>query len=369
MWKFFQPVEVIFGNGEAVNLGAYLEQKNLSKALLIADPIVVELGLAEKLKEAAGGRILDVITDVEPNPTVHNVNRCVAKLKQIEAECVIAIGGGSSIDCAKAVCGAAFMNCSGEELMNGKAIVGALPLIAIPTTAGTGSEVTPVTVLSWKEEGKKAALGSPHLFPVMAIVDPVLTYTCPKSVTAISGIDVIAHALDSLCSVKSNDITASIAIKATRIAFDYLAVAVSNGQDLVAREQMAQASVLAGLAFAQTGTTGSHACSYILTSKYDIPHGEACAFTLDAWYEINAQANPKLNDYAKEMGFKDASDLAIQLNQLKKQIGLRTTLAEIGIRDDEIDGVVKGCLAAANMPNNIAQIGFDGVKEIFLSKK
>jgi len=369
MWKFFQPVEVIFGNDEVANLGTYLEQKNLSKALLIADPIVVELGLAEKIKEAAAGRILDVITDVEPNPTVHNVNNCVARLKRVEAECVIAVGGGSSIDCAKAVCAAAFMDCTGEELLNGKAIVGALPLIAIPTTAGTGSEVTPVTVLSFKEEGKKAALGSPHLFPVAAIIDPVLTYTCPKSVTAISGIDVIAHALDSLCSVKSNDVTASLAVKATRMAFEHLATAVEDGRNLVAREQMAGASVLAGLAFAQTGTTGSHACSYILTSKYNIPHGEACAFTLDAWYLINALENPKLNDYAREMGFKDAEDLAEQLNRLKKQIGLRTTLSEVGIPEAELDEVVEGCLAAANMPNNVAQIGFEGVKRIFLDKK
>lgn len=369
MWKYFQPVEVIFGNNEIDNLGTYLEQQGLAKALLIADPIVVELGLAKQLKKAAKGRILDVIIDVEPNPTVHNVNNCVAKLKSIKAECVIAVGGGSAIDCAKAVCAAAFSNCTGEELLDGGIIEGALPLVAIPTTAGTGSEVTPVTVLSWKEEGKKAAIRSSSLYPKLAIVDPVLTYTCPPQVTAISGIDVIAHALDSIGSVKSNVLTESLAVRAAKLAFKNLAVVVADGKDIFAREQMALASLLAGLAFSQTGTTGAHACSYILTSEYGVPHGEACAFTLDAWYQANAWVKPQLDDYAEEMGFEDADDLAIQLNKLKKQIGLRTTLSELGISEEDLDKVVAECSSASNMPNNIAQIGAEGIKEIFLSKK
>ena len=97
MWNYFQPVDIIFGNKEVDNLGIYLEQKGLNKALLIADPVIVQLGLANHLKKIANGKILDIITDVEPNPTVHNVNSCVAKLKEIGAECVIAVGGGSAI--------------------------------------------------------------------------------------------------------------------------------------------------------------------------------------------------------------------------------------------------------------------------------
>jgi len=368
MWKYFQPVEVIFGNKEIRNLGIYLEQKGLTKALLITDPIVVQLGLADYLKKVANGRILDIITDVEPNPTIHNVNNCVTKLKEVGAECVIAVGGGSSIDCAKAVCVAAFSNYTGEDLMNGKPIIGSLPLIALPTTAGTGSEVTSVTVLSWKEEKKKVAIGNPLLYPKLAIIDPELTYTCPPSVTATSGIDVLAHALDSLGSVKSNAITEALAVRAASIAFKNLITVFNDAKDAVAREQMALASLLAGLAFSQTGTTGSHACSYILTSKYNVPHGEACAFTLDSWYKINAKINPKLNGYAKEIGFENAEALADELNKLKKQIGLRTTLSAIGVTELELDEVVAECLIAANMPNNIAQIDATGVKEIFLSK-
>jgi len=369
MWKLFQPVEIIFGNKEINNLGFYLDQKGLNKALLITDPIVSELGLAERVKEMSRGKILDIVTDVEPNPTIHNVNHCVKKAKEISAECIVVIGGGSAIDCAKAVCAAVFNDYSGEDLMSGKSIKDALPLIAIPTTAGTGSEVTPVSVLSWKEQGKKIALANPVLFPTLAIVDPELTYTCPPKVTAISGIDVIAHALDSLGSVKSNAFTESLAVKAARLAFENLERAVVEGTDVYAREQMALASLLAGLAFSQTGTTGSHACSYILTSKFNMPHGEACAFTLDSWFKLNAQANPKLDDFAIEIGFDDADSLAEELNQLKKRIGLRGTLEEIGINELQVDEVVKECLSASNMPNNIAQIGFEGVKAIFLSKK
>ena len=369
MWKYYQPVEIIFGNKEIENIGIYMEKNGMDKALVVAMPVLVQNGLINRVIEASNGKIISVVSDVEPNPTIQNVDFCAAEARKIGAECIIAIGGGSVIDCAKSAAVAVTDGCSAKELLNGHEIKSALPIIAVPTTSGTSSELTAGAVISDKEKGIKSAIFSPAIFPKLAIIDPELTYSCPPSVTASSGIDVLAHALDSLGSVKSNFVTESLAVKAAKLVFENLKDAVKDGSNKEAREKMSLATVLAGLAFSQTGTTGSHACSYILTSKYNVPHGEACAFTLDSWYLINTQSRPKLNDYAKEMGFNNSEEIVDAINDLKKTFNMKTTLLDVGIKEEDLIEVVKSCMASGNMTNNIAQIGSEGILTIFRSKK
>lgn len=368
MWNFYQPVQIIWGEGEVKKLGAHMAGKGYKRAFMIADAFLVNCGLAEQVAGYSEGRIVGISSDVEPNPTVQNVDNTCGKAREAEADCIIALGGGSAMDCAKAVAAAVTEHLSAGELLEGAAVAKALPLIAIPTTAGTGSEVTAGAVLSDKERGIKAAVFSPALFPSIALVDPELTYSVPPRVTAATGLDVLAHALDAMSSVKAGEATDALALGACRLAVKYLERAVADGSDREARAGMSKASTIAGLAFSQTGTTGSHACSYILTSRCGVPHGEACAFTMDTWYVINSKARPRLNDYARELGFEDAQGLADWLSGVKLKFGMRTRLGELGIDESGIGALVEASMASGNMANNVAQIGAEGVATVFKSK-
>lgn len=329
--------------------------------------MLVKVGLVDRIKSASGVKFSGIMDKVEPNPDVRNVNDGIQAVKKANARAVLAVGGGSVIDYAKAVCAAVFENCSAEELLEKNHYRGALPLVAIPATAGTGAEVTPFAVISWNEKNIKKLLNSPIFYPAMAIVDPEVTYTSPPKVTASSGIDVLAHALDSLGNKKSNPVSQALALRAAKIAFDNLAQAVEDGNNLEARNQMSLASLLAGLAFSQTGTSASHACSYSLTARFNAPHGEACAFTLDSWVKINAAACPEMNLYAREIGFENADKMSEALSVLKKN-GRRTTLKEIGVTEHDLDYLAGEAFAAKNMLNNVAQIDLKGVRDVFLSK-
>ena len=368
MWKHSHPTEVIFGEGMSLELGNIMAEKGFERAFMVCDPFTVSCGLADKLAAAAGGRVVGMYCDIEPNPSVQNVDCAAKAVRESGAKCVIAVGGGSAMDCAKSASAAASMGIDARAILKKTPIVSALPIIAISTTAGTGSEVTAVTIISDKENDIKDSVSSPVLFPKVAIVDPELTYTCPPKVTASSGIDVLMHALDALSSVKSTPVTDALAVKAARMVFKYLPDAYHDGTDKEARNKMSTASVIAGLAFSLTGTTGSHACSYHLTSKFGIPHGEACAFPADAWYRVNAEARPALNDFAAEIGFAGADALADALNGLKRELGLRCTFAEAGIDPEFVPEIAEYTVNASNWGNNVNRISKERIEDMLRQK-
>ncbi|MBO0456002.1 iron-containing alcohol dehydrogenase [Enterococcus hulanensis] len=368
MWKYYQPVNVMFGEGELENLVSHLNHLNVKKAFVLADSFLVENGLVKKIQQKTGAVIGGFTSDIEPNPTIQNVESAVNMVKEMGADCLIAFGGGSVMDCAKATAAAVAHDCDVQDLISGMQINKALPIIAIPTTAGTGSEVTAGAVLSDKEKGIKTAIFSPAIFPKLAIVDPVLTYSVPKKVTAITGIDVLAHAFDAMTSKKANDVTDALALQAAKLAIKNLPKVVSNGLDKKARNQMSKASTIAGLAFSQTGTTASHACSYILTAKYNVPHGEACAFTLDSWIKFSAKIKPELEEYAQLLGFETVDRLADWLNHQKAIFGLKRNLSDIGINKNDLKDVVEASMSSANMTNNIGEIKQSDVLKVFESK-
>lgn len=368
MWNFYQPVQVLWGEGRVKSLGSVMEEHGWKNGFMVADAFLVNNGIAAQIAGETGGKVTGISSDVEPNPTVQNVDRGAERARSLQADCILAFGGGSTMDCAKGIAAAVAEDCGAGELLEGRKITRALPVIAIPTTAGTGSEVTAGAVLSNKEKGIKAAIFSPALFPAVALVDPELTYSVPAKVTAVTGLDVLAHALDALSSVKAEEATDALALRAAKLVIEYLERAVQKGEDKEARAAMSKASTIAGLAFSQTGTTGSHACSYILTSRYGVPHGEACAFTMDSWFVINAIARPRLNDYARKLGFTDAQELADWISSTKVRLGMRTKLKELGIKEMDIPTLVEPSMASGNMTNNVAQIGREGVATIFKSK-
>lgn len=368
MWKFYQPTDIYLEAGAISSIGNIMEEKGIDKAMIVADPFSEQSGLAKRIADAAGNRVVGIISDVEPNPTYKNVNVCIAKAKELGVQSIIGLGGGSAMDCAKSTAAAIKMGIKGEDLLKNPVITEALPIIAIPTTAGTGSEVTAGAVISDKENNIKTAIFGPAIFPKVALVDPELTYTCPRAVTASSGIDVLAHSLDALTSVKASPATDALAVYAAKLVFKYLERAYIDGRDKEARDKMSEACLVAGLAFSQTGTTGSHACSYILTAKYGVPHGEACAFTLDAWFKENAKVRPELNELAKMIGFANANAVADEVNILKHKLGLRSKLSEIGVMLDDLDEIAKCSNASGNMTNNVAHIGESGIRALFEKK-
>ena len=369
MWKYYNPVEVVFGTGKLDELGQLMAERGLDRALIVSDPFTHRSGVAARLKECAGGRVLDIISEVEPNPTCDNVDACARRARELAARSIIGVGGGSAMDCAKAAAAAAAMDCTGLELLRGRPVTDALPLIAVPTTAGTGSEVGWGAVLSDHAANAKIAIFGSPMFPRLALVDPVLTYTVPPAVTASTGLDVIAHSLDAMCSVRANPVSDGLAVRAAKLAFENLEAAFRDGSDAVARERMAMASTIAGYAFSNTGTTGSHACSYLLTAKYHIPHGEACALTLDAWFRKDAAVRPLLHTLSRMMGFADANAAADRLAELKELTGMRTTLTAMGVPDTQeaLDELAANAAASGNMANDICKATREDIASLFAS--
>ena len=263
------------------------------------------------------------------------------------------------MDCAKAAASVALTQDSIRKYHGTGVALPAehLPLIAIPTTAGTGSEVTCVSVLSDHANGKKAPIVSEGFYPKAAIIDPELTYTMPPAVTAGTGIDVLSHAIEGDWSKGHQPICDTLAIHAAALVFKYLYRAYKNPSDEEAREKMCEASVIAGLAFTLPKTTSSHACSFPLTNIYHIPHGEACGLTLDYFVRINARGTgaERVETLAKALRFADAEALADAIFALKQKLGLRCDLKDLHLEEEQIAELVK-ISRHPNLYNNPVEI-------------
>lgn len=359
MFTFNHPVNIHFGEGEFTRLEEILAPFQFEKYVVAASNSQVKNGTAALIESQLGDSVCSVVSGIEPNPTIENVESIIQELKHYDADAVIAVGGGSTMDAAKAAAASYVQDIEIIDLLNHGDFTSALPVIAVPTTSGSASEVTASSIISNKTLGLKVPLIGPGLYPTVAVVDPELTITCPKKTTAVSGIDVLCHALDCLGTVKNNPMSDALAIRASKIAFENVLTAYHEPENKEARSKMALASMMAGVAFSQTGTSGSHAMSYYLTSHYDVPHGEACAFSMDAWYVVNAEVNPALESHAKDIGFDSASELALRFNELKQEVGLGLTLSDFNISSDDVDIIAEKSLEPANMQNNIAQLSKD----------
>ena len=367
-WSFSLPVKIEFGAGKVLGeLKQMLEMEGLSDGLLICDPIFMENGLAQQVFNASGGRIVGIFHDIVSNPTVGNVDACTALVREGGYEFLVCLGGGSSLDCGKAVGSLCKTQDSIREYMYGKKQFGKehLPLIAIPTTAGTGSEVTMVAVITDEENNKKLPVSAPGFYPRLAILDPLLTITVPPHVTASCGIDVLSQALEGYWSRKHQPVCDACAVRACFLTLQFLERAWKDGSDLEARTAMCEASFLAGIAFATPKTSGPHVCSYPLTSEYHVPHGEACGMTLDSFLRLNAEAEGgRLHELAKMLGKKDAYELADDILLLKQRLGLRCRLSEVGITEETLERLVEDC-HHPNMAFNAVEVTNEMLVEMF----
>ena len=340
-WEFNLPVKLIFGNGKRKELKKYIEEIGGTRGVLVCSRSFAKNGLADEFVELSGGLLKAVFSDVRPNPTTDNVDDCVKLMREQKADFAVALGGGSPMDCCKAACAIA-KGCDSIRAYHsgGKAVNGAeaIPMIAFTTTSGTASEVTNISVLTDTALNLKNPMNDPAMYPKIAVADPELTLSVPPQVTASTGLDVLAHAIESYWATIHQPICTACSVYSARLVFEWLERAYNNPQDLQAREKMAEASIVAGVAFSHPRTTGSHACSFPLTNIYGVPHGEACAFTLDYFIKFNARyadGDGRITALAKDCGFASPNEMADEITAMKKRMGMRCTLSEIGCTSDE----------------------------------
>lgn len=351
-----QPVKIYFGFGKLGELDSVLDDINCESAVLVCDRFFDAKG---REVMASCPKIKAVFSDVEPNPLLEGTKEVLRLAVENSADTVIALGGGSSMDTAKFAAACRYSELSPEEQYAEQRFPAKrAKILAIPTTAGTGSEVTKVSVISYK--GEKKSIHNPSFMPTAALVDPELTMTVPPKTTMITGLDAFTHAIEAYWSVNHQPITDALAIEAIKIILPNIEKAFTDG-DRESRVNMHYGALLAGMAFTLPKTAASHACSFPLTADYHVPHGEACAFTLDSFIKINA--DERLETLAKAVGFENCEKLAERIRELKRMAGFKMTLADLG--EVDLDKLAADCVHHPLMRNNPVQLTVEEMKAMF----
>lgn len=370
-WQFNLPVRIEFGAGKRKEINNFIDAIGGKNGVLVASHSFAKNGVADEFVKMSGGKIKAVFSDIRPNPTTDNVNACVKVLRSINADFAVALGGGSPMDCCKAACAIA----KGDDVIEsyhsgGKAVNPreVIPMIAVATTSGTASEVTNISVLTDLAKNLKNPMNDPAMYPKIAVIDPELTLTVPPQVTASTGLDVLSHAVESYWATLNQPICSACSIYAARLVFKYLERAYNNPTDLEARSKMAEASIVAGVAFSHPRTTGSHACSFPLTNIYGVPHGEACAFTLDYFLKFNADhadSDGRITALAKDCGFSTPYEMADEITAMKKRMGMKTTISEIGcVTDEQIEELTEKSMSML-MKRNPIELTKENILEMY----
>lgn len=351
--KYHMPVEVHFGVGCLKELAGFLSPSD--RVLLVTDPGLEAVGLVDRVREVitptgADCRLYD---KVEPNPTADLVESAMAEVRDYKPTRVVALGGGSSVDMGK-VMAALFTNDSPlvDYQWNGKPFGNApLPLIAIPTTAGTGSEVTMCAVIV--DRNCKKGINGPAMFPQVALVDAQLMASLPLYLTATTGMDALSHAIEAYVGLGANPITDAYAREAIRLIGGALWGACANGADLKARQDMALGSVLAGVAMDQAGLGLVHTLSSPLCSFFHMAHGEANAVLLKYCMQYNLMARPeRFADIAALLGVNTAGMSTFQaaqasveaVDRLFAETGAKVPFTSFGMKESDAE------LVATNLP-------------------
>ncbi|AIY41792.1 Alcohol dehydrogenase [Collimonas arenae] len=357
--RFHNPVAIHFGAGCLQDLPQIL---GAGKVVLVTFPEARTLGLVAKMTELLGDRLSYVIDDIQPNPDVAGLAAMYEQFWRQEQACdiVVALGGGSVIDTAKALL-VGTVSGSFQELLallaDGKPFTPpkAKKLVAIPTTAGTGSEVTPWATIWDAANQKKYSLHLDCTWPQAALVDPQLMLTLPLQVTISTGLDALSHALESVWNVNANPISDTYAVSAIQDILSCLPALVDDPGNQALRSTMALAALKAGLAFSNTKTALAHSISYEMTLGYGLPHGIACSFTLPmvlrmAW---GAQAD---RDVVLQQAFGLSRDDAEQrLRDFLQQLDVKTDFSDYGVAPEEARQIVNRAMQGARGKNFIGK--------------
>ena len=321
-----------------------INNRGFKKAFVASDPDLVKFGITAKvttLLDKAGIPYV-VYSNIKPNPTIENVQSGVQAFKDAKADCIVAIGGGSSMDTAKAI-GIIIANPEFEDVRSLEGVAPTkkpcVPIIAVPTTAGTAAEVTINYVITDVEKKRKFVCVDAHDIPVVAVVDPEMMSSMPKGLTAATGMDALTHAIEGYITLGAWELSDMFHLKAIEIISRSLRGAVNNTAE--GREGMALGQYIAGMGFSNVGLGVDHSMAHTLSAYYDMPHGKACATLLPAVMAYNAESTgEKYREIARAMGVKGVDEMS-QAEYRKAAIDAVTTLAkDVGI-ECSLKGIVK----------------------------
>ncbi len=362
-YEYFMTPISILGVGCLEQIVTYIKPMAFRKALIVSDKFLVESNLIQKLTDllVSSGVFFIIYDNVSPNPTVDQVDYGLKLFQDNGCDFLISFGGGSPHDCAKAI---ALLATNGGDIRNyvglNKVKKPSAPLIAVNTTAGTGSELTRFCVITDTERHMKMTITDWHVTPIIAVNDAELMLNMPPGLTAATGIDALTHAVEAYVSTNATPVTDCKALKAIELIANYLVPAVKNGSDIKAREMMVYAEYLAGIAFNNASLGYVHALAHQLGGQYNLPHGLANALMLPAVAEFNLSSVPqKYADITKALGrditgltLEDAGRLGINtIRELIKDLGIPQNLSTVhGFTPDDIP------LLAANALNDVCAL-------------
>lgn len=376
MYRMILNETSYFGAGCRDTIAVEAARRGFKKAFFVTDKDLIRFKVADKVIEVfeKNGIPYELFSDVKANPTIANVQHGVAAFKASGADFIVALGGGSSIDTAKGI-GIVVNNPDFADVKSLEGVADtrhkAVPTFALPTTAGTAAEVTINYVIIDEDAKKKMVCVDPNDIPSVAIVDPELMYSMPKSLTAATGMDALTHAIESYITPGAWAMSDMFELKAIEMIAANLKAAVDNGNDPAAREAMAQAQYIAGMGFSNVGLGIVHSMAHPLGAHYDTPHGVANALLLPYVMEYNAEspAAPKYINIAKAMGVntdgmtqEEGVRAAIEaVEKLSLSIGIPQHLHEIGVREEDlhqlaVDAFNDVCTGGNPRPTSIEEI-------------
>ena len=367
------------GKGAIQEIPAEVKNRGLQKALVCSDPDLLKFGVTQKVTDVldAAGIAYEVYSEIKPNPTIENVKDGVEAAKAAQADCIIAIGGGSSMDTAKAI-GIIITN---PEFADVRSLEGVaptknpcLPIIAVPTTAGTAAEVTINYVITDVEKNRKMVCVDPHDIPVVAIVDPDMMASMPKGLTAATGMDALTHAIEGYITKGAWELSDMFHLKAIEIIAKSLRGAVENTPE--GREGMALGQYIAGMGFSNVGLGVVHSMAHGLSALYDTPHGVACAIILPTGLEYNKPvAGKRYRAIGKAMQVpgidnmtdEEAADATIAaVKQLSADVGIPADLHGI-LKEEDVAFLAKSAYADACCPGNPRDTSEEEIAELYKS--
>lgn len=367
------------GAGAIQEIAPEVKGRGFKKCFVCSDPDLIKFGVTKKVTDVLDGASVpyEIYSEIKPNPTVENVKSGVAAFKASGADCIIAIGGGSSMDTAKAI-GIIIENPEFEDVVSLEGVAPTknkcVPIIAVPTTAGTAAEVTINYVITDTEKNRKMVCVDPKDIPVIAIVDPDMMSTMPKGLTAATGMDALTHAIEGYITKGAWELSDMFHLKAIEIIAANLRGAVENTAE--GRKQMALGQYIAGMGFSNVGLGLVHSMAHPLGAVYDTPHGVANAIILPTVMEYNAPATgEKYRDIAKAMGVQGTDAMSLDetrkaavdaVRQLGADVGIPADLKEI-VKDEDVDFLAQSAYDDACRPGNPRDTSVEEIKALYRS--
>ena len=364
------------GSGAIQESATEAKAHGFKKALVCSDPDLIKFGVTAKVTDILdkNGLEYELYSEIKPNPTIDNVKHGVETFKKSGADYLIAIGGGSSMDTSKAI-GIIIANPEFEDVRSLEGVAPTknpcVPIIAVPTTAGTAAEVTINYVITDVERKRKFVCVDPHDMPIIAIVDPDMMSSMPKGLTASTGMDALTHAIEGYTTKAAWEMTDMFHLKAIEIIARSLRSAVANEKE--GREGMALGEYIAGMGFSNVGLGIAHSMAHTLGAVYDTPHGVACAMMLPIVMEYNADCTgEKYREIARAMGVKGVDDMSVEeyrkaaidaVAQLSVDVGIPTKLE--AIKEDDLDFLAESAHADACAPGNPKDASVEDLKALF----